>query len=136
MLKFRPKKLNTLGYGRDSSKILNLVYNPNGMFLPPGQQQLEADYKFRLKEDFGIHFNELLTITNMPISRFGSMLLAKNQFDEYMRLLKSSFSSTNLDSVMCLNMLSIDWQGYVYDCDFNQMLGWPIQRPENFVASD
>lgn len=118
------KKLNKLGYGHDPSLILDLVYNPNGAFLPPPQAQLEADYKRELAAGHDIIFNELFTITNMPISRFGAVLLAHNQFDDYITLLKNNFSDQNLTNVMCKSILSIDWQGYVYDCDFNQMLGW------------
>ncbi|GAB1262053.1 arsenosugar biosynthesis radical SAM (seleno)protein ArsS [Aurantivibrio plasticivorans] len=121
------QKLNALGYGRDSELQLHLVYNPNGTFLPPPQESLEADYKRELFDYYGIHFHSLLTITNMPISRFGGMLLAKGLYDEYMQLLKGSYSDENLNNVMCKSLLSIDWQGYVYDCDFNQMLDWPIK---------
>lgn len=124
------KALNALGYGIDPELELNLVYNPVGAVLPPPQQQLEADYKSALQEHFGVSFNQLLTITNMPISRFGSVLLSKGQFDDYLRLLKNNFSAANLDTVMCKSLISVDWQGYVYDCDFNQMLDLPL------VASD
>lgn len=120
------QKLNALGYGKKDGLYLNLVYNPNGPFLPPNQQSLEADYKEKLAQDFDIVFNELLTITNMPISRFGSMLLSKGLYDDYLQLLKDNFSSANLAGVMCRNLISIDWQGYVYDCDFNQMLEMPM----------
>lgn len=130
------KHLNSLGYGQVKGLELNLVYNPNGMFLPPNQQQLELDYKATLKNEFDIYFNQLLTITNMPISRFGGMLLAKNLYHEYMQLLKDSYTEANLDGVMCKTLLSIDWQGYVYDCDFNQMLDLPLQHTGEFVASD
>jgi len=87
---------------------------------------LESAYKEALLERFGIRFNQLLTITNVPIKRFGSMLLSKGQFEEYMQLLHESFSDNNLDSLMCKSLLSVDWQGYLYDCDFNQMLGLPV----------
>jgi radical SAM/Cys-rich protein len=120
------QKLNALGYGRDNSLKLDLVYNPNGAFLPPAQQQLQADYKKQLFDRYEIEFDELLTITNMPISRFGSMLISKGGLDEYLTLLKDNFSAANLDSVMCRSLISVDWQGYVYDCDFNQMLDWPM----------
>ncbi len=120
------KKLNSLGYGHKEELPLDLVYNPNGAFLPPNQQVLEQDYKTSLGDEHGIVFNQLLTITNMPISRFGSMLLSKGLYDDYLQLLKDNFSQQNLDSVMCKNLLSIDWQGYVYDCDFNQMLEMPL----------
>ncbi len=120
------QRLNSLGYGRDTERSLNLVYNPNGAFLPPGQQSLEDEYKERLRTDFGIEFDQLFTITNMPISRFGGMLLAKGQYHDYMALLKNSYTDANLDSVMCRSMVSVDWQGYIYDCDFNQMLAMPL----------
>jgi len=123
------KRLNALGYGEpDSGLVLNLVYNPQGPNLPPPQETLEDDYKHKLKQGYGINFNQLYTITNMPISRFGSMLLSKGQFHDYMALLKSSFSEENLATVMCRTLLSIDWQGYVYDCDFNQMLKMPVSH--------
>ncbi len=130
------QKLNQLGYGREDDLVLDLVYNPNGAFLPPDQKALEADYKEQLFSHYGIEFNELLTITNMPISRFGSMLLSKGLWDEYMSLLRQSYSVQNLGGVMCRNLISIDWQGYVFDCDFNQMLNWPMQSPLGTIASD
>jgi len=116
------QQLNSLGYGVKPSLPLNLVYNPNGAFLPPDQQQLEREYKTRLKTDFGIVFNQLYTITNMPISRFGAVLLAKGEYHQYMDLLKANFSAPNLETLMCLSTVSVDWQGNLYDCDFNQML--------------
>jgi radical SAM/Cys-rich protein len=125
-----------LGYGKDKSLTLDLVYNPNGAFLPPNQQGLEQDYKQRLFDEHGIVFGQLLTITNMPISRFGGMLLAKGLYDDYVQLLKDNFSSANLQSVMCKSLLSIDWQGYVYDCDFNQMLDMPLEYNSENIASD
>ena len=125
------QRLNRLGYGRDPGLPLNLVYNPNGAFLPPAQQTLEDEYKDRLRTDFGIEFDHLFTITNMPISRFGGMLLAKGQYHEYMDLLKASYTDANLTSVMCRSLVSVDWQGYLYDCDFNQMLELPMTAPVN-----
>ncbi|HEY5739164.1 MAG TPA: arsenosugar biosynthesis radical SAM (seleno)protein ArsS [Gammaproteobacteria bacterium] len=123
--------LNELGYGRPGSGLsLTLVYNPTGPYLPPPQESLEQDYKGFLAEHFGIRFNQLFTITNMPIARFGSTLLSKGEFENYMNLLKDSFSAANLGGLMCLNQLSIDWQGYVYDCDFNQMLNMNIRHPQ------
>lgn len=120
------KKLNALGYGKaDSGLILNLMYNPLGAFLPPPQSTLQTDYQHKLKQDFDIEFNQLLTLTNMPIMRFGSTLMSKGSFDDYMQLLKSAHADSNLSSVMCRSLISIDWQGYVYDCDFNQMLDMP-----------
>ncbi|MGV6808140.1 MAG: arsenosugar biosynthesis radical SAM (seleno)protein ArsS [bacterium] len=136
------KMLNALGYGVEENLQLNLVYNPNGAFLPPAQEALEQQYKRRLFEDFGIRFNQLFTITNMPISRFGAVLLAKGEFDSYMELLRSNFQQENLASVMCRNLVSIDWQGNLYDCDFNQMLKLPMldsrihNSRETTIASD
>jgi radical SAM/Cys-rich protein len=123
------KALNALGYGRPASgHILNLVYNPQGPSLPPAQEQLEEDYHNFLFGNFGVVFNHLFTITNMPIERFGSTLISKNQFEPYMDLLVSSFQAANLDSVMCRSLISVDWKGFVYDCDFNQMLGLPLEH--------
>ena len=120
------RKLNILGYGQESTGlVLNLIYNPQGASLPPPQAALEQDYKKHLLEKYQIQFNSLLTITNMPIKRFGSTLVSRGQFDEYMSLLKGSHSESNLRNVMCRDLISIDWQGYVYDCDFNQMLELP-----------
>ncbi len=116
-------KLNKLGYAiGENSKILNLVYNPSGPVLPPSQEILEADYKKQLGEKYGIQFNNLFTLANMPIQRFGSTLISKGQFVEYMSLLRSSHQDSNLPGVMCRSLISVDWKGYVYDCDFNQML--------------
>jgi radical SAM/Cys-rich protein len=123
------KKLNALGYGKPGSGlVLNLVYNPQGAKLPPPQEALEADYHRLLQANFGIVFNHLFTITNMPIQRFGSTLVSKGEFEGYMDLLVANFQQHNLDSVMCRSLLSVDYQGYVYDCDFNQMLGLPLQH--------
>jgi len=126
------KKLNALGYGRSDTEnsllSLDLVYNPLGANLPPPQEALQADYKKILKDNFDIYFDNLLTITNMPISRFGAVLLAKNEFDGYMTLLKDNYSQENLSSVMCRNLVSVSWEGYLYDCDFNQMLDIPAEH--------
>ena len=123
------QKLNALGYGaEDSPLMLDLVYNPLGPSLPPPQAKLEADYKRLLGENFGIRFNRLLTITNQPISRFGSTLISKGQFRDYMALLRSAHREENLDNVMCRNLVSVDWRGYLYDCDFNQMLAIPLRE--------
>ena len=118
------KHLNTLGYG--SKLPLNLVYNPQGPSLPPAQDKLEADYKRILGETHGIVFNRLFVLANMPIQRFGSTLVSKGQFHDYMRLLHGAHREENLDTVMCRTLISVDWEGYVYDCDFNQMLGLPL----------
>jgi len=118
------KRLNALGYGMDGSGLtLTLVYNPQGANLPPSQQELEAAYKRELHLRYGIAFNHLFTITNMPIQRFGSTLISKGEFASYMQVLKEAYHEDNLAGVMCRSLISIDWQGFVYDCDFNQMLG-------------
>lgn len=120
------QKLNALGYGvPDSGLTLNLVYNPQGPELPPPQDALEEDYRRHLGECFGIVFSRLYTLANMPVQRFGSMLISQGRFEQYRGLLKGAHRDENLESVMCRRLLSVDWQGYVYDCDFNQMLGLP-----------
>lgn len=120
-------KLNEVGYGKPGTGLtLNLVYNPDDPVLPPPQEQLEADYKRELCNDHGLVFNELYCIANMPISRFGARLLAKGTYTSYMKLLRDSYSEDNLETVMCRNLISVDYQGRVYDCDFNQMLDLPV----------
>ena len=131
------KKLNALGYGVEGSGLtLNLVYNPTGTSLPPSQLELEAAYKKELEERFDIVFNQLFTITNMPIKRFGSWLISKGEFEYYMQQLKDNYQPANVDGVMCRSLLSIDWQGYVYDCDFNQMLDLPLPSKEQTHLSE
>jgi radical SAM/Cys-rich protein len=121
------KRLNALGYGREGSGLtLNLVYNPLGPSLPPPQLELEVDYKRVLGERFGIVFNSLFTLANMPIQRFGAILLSQGQFDGYLHTLQHAHRDDNLAGVMCRNLLSVDYRGYVYDCDFNQMLDLPL----------
>ena len=115
------KKLNDYGYG--ATLPLNLVYNPQGPVLPPNQKELEQQYREHLSKEYDLVFNELFVLCNMPINRFGSTLISQNRFHEYMMLLKDAHKDENLDNVMCRELVSIDWQGYVYDCDFNQMLG-------------
>jgi radical SAM/Cys-rich protein len=122
------KRLNALGYGRDPSLTLNLVYNPQGPSLPPQQAALEVDYKRVLGEKHGIVFNKLYVLANMPIHRFGSTLVTKGEFEGYLGLLQDAYLDANLDGVMCRSLISVDWRGYVYDCDFNQMLGLPMSR--------
>jgi len=118
------QQLNSLGYGKSESNLnLHLVYNPQGPELPPAQTPLEASFKKMLMQDYGVEFNQLFTLCNMPINRFGSTLVSKGTFHDYITLLKKSHDNDNLDNVMCRNMISVDWQGFVYDCDFNQMLG-------------
>ena len=116
------QKLNSLGYGINKELKLNLVYNPQGPVLPPNQSILESQYKINLKEKYNIIFNSLYTITNMPIARFGSKLITEKKFNKYMELLKKNFNKDALKNVMCKNLISIDYLGYIYDCDFNQML--------------
>jgi len=121
------RSLNALGYGREGGRLrLNLVYNPQGPVLPPAQAALEADYRRVLGGQHGVEFNSLYTLANMPIQRFGSTLISKGQFNEYMALLHRAHREENLHTVMCRSLISVDWQGYVYDCDFNQMLGLPL----------
>ncbi len=118
------QQLNALGYGQDGNGlVLNLVYNPQGASLPPPQGELEADYKRELLAHFGIRFNHLFALTNMPVQRFGSTLVSKGTFASYMQMLRGAYRPDNLETVMCRSMISVDWQGDVYDCDFNQMLG-------------
>jgi len=117
--------LNKVGYGRDQDKSLDLVYNPVGPFLPPSQTQLQEDYKRRLKEDFDIDFNRLLTLTNLPVKRFEHFLKNTGQLESYMQLLADNFNPDTVAPLMCRHLISVDWLGNVYDCDFNQMLGLP-----------
>jgi radical SAM/Cys-rich protein len=122
------RKLNGAGYAAaDSGLTLDLVYNPQGPSLPPNHIQLERDYRRILSEQHGVAFNRLYTLANMPIARFGSTLVSKGQFAGYLQLLKSHHRPENVEQVMCRSLLSVDWQGYVYDCDFNQMLGLPLK---------
>jgi radical SAM/Cys-rich protein len=121
------KHLNALGYGQaDNPLKLNLVFNPQDNNLPPNQHALEISYKQHLYDDYGIVFNHLYAMANLPIQRFGSMLISKGLFNDYIQLLKDNYRQENLANVMCRNTISIDWQGYVYDCDFNQMLNLPL----------
>ncbi len=126
------RQLNALGYGMPDSMLrLDLVYNPQGAMLPPPQAELESAYRQALQERHGIHFNALLVLCNMPIRRFGSTLLSTGGFAGYMRLLKSSHRQENLERVMCRRLISVDWQGLLYDCDFNQMLHMPLGGSKN-----
>lgn len=140
--------LNALGYGNQSDLQLNLVYNPIGHSLPPPQSTLELEYKEQLRARFGIEFNHLYTITNMPISRFAEQLNRVDELDGYMQLLIEAFNPSTVDSLMCRSLISVDWEGNLYDCDFNQMLGmqvpgrqtlWSIesidQYQEDFIAT-
>jgi radical SAM/Cys-rich protein len=126
------KKLNAIGYGQDGSGlIVNLMYNPAGPSLPPSQEGLQADYKRELQQRAGVVFNDLYVLVNMPIKRFGCTLISHGKFEEYMALLKDSFQPANLATPMCRSLISVDWQGRFYDCDFNQMLDLPMQFGNN-----
>jgi len=127
------EKLNSLGYGKEGSGlILNLVYNPVGEHLPPAQANLEADYHAHLKDEFGIVFNHLFTITNMPIKRYAHMLERDGKMKYYMQLLIDNFNPQAAKGVMCTELISIGWDGQIYDCDFNQMLEIPLNwQPRN-----
>ncbi len=123
--------LNALGYGQDDSGLmLNLIYNPAGPHLPPPQQQLEADYKRELGTHFGLVFNQLYTITNMPIARFAHSLERDRQLDAYLRLLADAFNPATVESLMCRSQVSVSWDGFMYDCDFNQMLNLTLGQTE------
>ena len=122
--------LNQAGYGVKKNLNLNLVYNPIGATLPPSQYELKKDYKKFLKEKFNIVFNELFTITNMPIKRFGSTLISEGNFDNYMDKLCNAFDKNNLENIMCKNLISVSFDGFIYDCDFNQMLGLNSKKNE------
>ncbi len=137
-------KLNALGFGRDDSSLkLDLVFNPTGPSLPPDQSALELDYKRELKSRFGIQFNRLLTITNIPIRRYASFLHKRGQLNQYMTLLADHFNPSAAQNVMCRSLLSIGWDGAIFDCDFNQMIDlpvggdaqtlWTIQSLQDFV---
>lgn len=127
------KRLNALGYGRDPALRLDLVYNPVGAFLPPAQAELEAEYRERLGADFGIVFDRLLTLTNMPIQRFAHQLRRDGEWDAYMDLLVSHFDAANLPGVMCRSLVSVAWDGTLHDCDFNQALGLPLPGPRRTI---
>ena len=121
------QRLNSLGYGQgDGRLVLDLVYNPTGPSLPPAQASLEADYKAQLKDQFGVVFDSLITITNMPIARFAHELRRSGQLEEYCALLQSSFNAATLDGLMCRSLVSVSWDGTLHDCDFNQMLELPL----------
>jgi radical SAM/Cys-rich protein len=128
--------LNKLGYGRQDDLALDLVYNPNGAFLPPNQAELEADYKRELKSHFDIDFHRLYTITNMPIGRFAAWLRHSGKLDAYVQLLIEAFNPTAVAGLMCRNTLSVGWRGEVYDCDFNQQLGMQWRNSEPLFLWD
>ncbi|MGB5509283.1 arsenosugar biosynthesis radical SAM (seleno)protein ArsS, partial [Robiginitalea sp.] len=123
------QELNKAGYGIPGSSLqLDLVYNPSGAFLPGNQQALERDFKKALKEDFGIEFNSLFTITNLPIARFLDYLIASENYEEYMTALVDAYNPAAVSNVMCTNTISVSWDGWLYDCDFNQMLGLKVNN--------
>ena len=129
--------LNEVGYAQEDTNLqLDLVYNPVGAFLPGNQLELEAEYKRKLKTDFNIDFNALYTITNLPISRFLDYLLASDNYEEYMEKLVEAFNPSTLDGLMCRNTISVDWDGYLYDCDFNQMLALRVDAPKSQHIND
>ena len=122
------RKLNSLGYGIVGSGLtLNLVYNPQGPSLPPAQDELEQQYRLHLIDEYGVSFNHLFTLANMPIQSIRNTLISKGQFNDYMHTLRTAYREENLESLMCRSLISVDWQGFVYDCDFNQMLGLHLQ---------
>jgi radical SAM/Cys-rich protein len=125
------KLLNKLGYGQAGSDlVLNLVYNPVGPHLPPPQEKLERDYKRELRGQFGIEFNHLYCLSNMPITRYETHLKLRGEYEPYMEILESNFNAATLDEVMCRNLISVGWEGSIYDCDFNQMLDLPLRDAE------
>lgn len=131
------KMLNAVGYGVEGTGLqLNLVFNPAGALLPPSQSSLERDFKERLARQYGITFNSLFAITNMPISRFLDYLLTSGNYETYMQELVDSFNPTAIDSLMCRNLLSVGWDGYLYDCDFNQMLEMKTNAVEHIKDFD
>jgi radical SAM/Cys-rich protein len=128
------QRLNALGYGDvDSGLVLNLMYNPVGPHLPPPQEGLEADYKRELLARYGVRFNRLYTLANMPISRFGQFLRRAGRYDEYMELLVNAFNPATVAGLMCRDTVSVGWDGRLYDCDFNQMLELPLAGPYRFI---
>jgi len=129
------RKLNELGFGVPGTGLqLDLVYNPQDPVLPPAQGPLEDDYRRYLREHFGVAFNNLFVLANLPIGRFGSQLVSRGRFDDYLATLRNAHRNENLERVMCRDMISVDWQGYVYDCDFNQMLGMPLGGRRTHLA--
>jgi len=127
--------LNEVGYGIEGTELrLDLVYNPSGAFLPAPQNELEGEFKRQLKRRYGIQFNSLFVITNLPISRFLDYLIETDNYDKYMQELSSAFNPGTLEGLMCRSTLSISWDGYIYDCDFNQMLDLKSQIRENHIS--
>ena len=129
------KMLNAVGYGMPNSKLkLDLVYNPSGAFLPTDQKALENDFKMALKEDFDIDFNSLFAITNIPISRFLDYLITSENYEDYMYSLVEAFNPKAVENVMCTNTISVGYDGWLYDCDFNQMLGLKVAVSEKHIS--
>ena len=131
------KILNDAGYGIEGSGlVLDLIYNPGGAFLPPSQEKLESAYKEELRGNFGIEFNSLITLANLPIKRFLDHLVRRDELDAYMDLLVDNFNSQTVPRLMCRDSVSVDWQGYVYDCDFNQALAMNLTGDAGGRAQD
>lgn len=129
------KALNSVGFGMpDSGLRLDLVYNPSGAFLPGNQTSMEKDFKSALIDEFGIHFNNLFTITNLPISRFLDYLIASENYEDYMYALVEAYNPATVKNVMCINTLSVSWDGFLYDCDFNQMLNLPVNSKVKHIS--
>ena len=129
------KDLNAVGYGMEGSSLkLDLVYNPSGAFLPGDQMALEVDFKKALLEDFGIHFHNLFAITNLPISRFLDYLIASDNYEDYMYALVEAYNPAAVENVMCTNTLSVSWDGWLYDCDFNQMLNLKVNSKVKHIS--
>ena len=122
------RTLNAAGYGRDTGLPLTLVYNPLGPQLPPSQSGLEEDYRRELKNRYDVDFTNLITITNMPIGRFAGVLKKENQYDAYIRLLRDSFNPATIEGVMCRYQINVDWEGTIFDCDFNLALKLPVDH--------
>lgn len=123
------QSLSSLGYGKDEDLVLDLVFNPNGAVLPPDEKSMEETYKDKLMADYGITFNKLLTITNNPLGRFGDFLKKNDLMEDYMDALYSAYNPGTLDSIMCKDMISLGWDGRIYDCDFNQAAGLEVNGP-------
>ena len=129
------KELNAIGYGMPDSPLrLDLVYNPSGAFLPSNQKSLEKDFKKALFDDFNIHFHHLFAITNLPISRFLDYLIASENYEDYMYALVETYNPSAVKNVMCTNTLSVSWDGFLYDCDFNQMLQLPVNSKVKHIS--
>jgi radical SAM/Cys-rich protein len=129
------QELNRVGYGMPGSPlVLDLVYNPSGAFLPGDQAALQADFKKALREDFSIEFNNLFTITNLPIARFLDYLVASENYEDYMTALVDAYNPAAVRNVMCTNTISVSWDGWLYDCDFNQMLGLKVASKVKHIS--